>query len=333
MTPLPDLTPAPAEEACLAVDAPLSPKQAAPKRSPLAAALCFLAVALLTCSYSLLLQAAKVKGAFPFAPVAVTAAAETLKLAIALASLRPGAEPPLKLGDCARAAVPALLYCAQNTLVYSAMVHLTPPQYQLLSNAKLAATAALSRLILKKLFSPTQWAGLAILLLSVMLPGIAAALHAPPVGLTGLTPRDLALGSALMALVALLSGLAGVLTERLLKHAPGSTMFKNAQLYAFGVLLYAPPVCRLSTRGGVLAGWNAWTLALVLNLALQGLAVSCLLRLASNIEKLFAGAAAYFASVLLSGALFGLAAGPVNAGGGLLLVLALLVYHRAELRG
>ena len=331
MSSLPELAPAPAEDTRAAVETPL--KQL-PSRTPLAATLCFLAVALLTCSYSLLLQAAKVDGAFAFAPVSVTAAAETLKLAIALASLRLDAEPPLKLGDCARAAVPALLYCAQNTLVYAAMAHLTPPSYQLLSNAKLAATAGLSRLILKKLFSKTQWAGLAMLLASVTLPGVAAALNAPPVGHTGLTPRDLAVGSALMGLVALLSGLAGVLTERLLKHAPGSTMFKNAQLYAFGVLLYLQPVYRLSLRpSGLLAGWTAWTLALVLNLALQGLAVSWLLRLASNIEKLFAGAAAYFASVILSGPLFGLAAGWVDAGGGFLLVVALVVYHRAELRG
>jgi hypothetical protein len=144
------------------------------------------------------------------------------------------------------------------------------------------------------------------------------------------------------------AGLAGVLTERLLKTAPGSTHFKNMQLYAAGVLLYAPavwtkfgaasldaPAPALSPAGllaRLLAGWTPLTGLLVLNLAFQGLAVSWLLRLASNIEKLFAGAAALFASMALSAPLFGYVPCAADVAGGALVCVALTAYHWRELR-
>jgi hypothetical protein len=144
------------------------------------------------------------------------------------------------------------------------------------------------------------------------------------------------------------AGLAGVLTERLLKTAPGSTHFKNMQLYAAGVALYAPavwttfgavsaaaPAAALSPAGllaRLLAGWTPLTALLVLNLAFQGLAVSWLLRLASNIEKLFAGAAALFASMALSAPLFGYVPCAADVAGGALVCVALTVYHWRELR-
>lgn len=147
-----------------------------------------------------------------------------------------------------------------------------------------------------------------------------------------------------------------MLTERLLKTAPGSTHFKNAQLYAAGVALYLPALwasfansdaaasaaalgsssaaaTAAALRRGLFAGWTPLTGALVLNLSVMGLAISWLLRLASNIEKLFAGAAAFFASMALSAPLFGYAPRAADAAGGALVCVALTAYHWRELRG
>ena len=139
-----------------------------------------------------------------------------------------------------------------------------------------------------------------------------------------------------------------MLTERLLKTAPGSTHFKNMQLYACGCLLYLPAlyssrgsrVTAASADDGLLAaardlfiGWTPLTVLLVLNLSFQGLAISWLLRLASNIEKLFAGAAALFASMALSAPLFGYAPRAADVAGGALVCVALVAYHWRELRG
>ena len=135
------------------------------------------------------------------------------------------------------------------------------------------------------------------------------------------------------------AGLAGVLTEKLLKSAPGSMHFKNAQLYACGTSLYLPAVWAsiLAPASGspaaLFAGWTPLTVLLVANLALQGLAISWLLRLAGNVEKLFAGAGALFASMALSGPLFGYVARPADLAGACLACLALALFHWRELMG
>jgi hypothetical protein len=175
---LPD-APAPAEDCALAGVEVRSPRHASPRRdkktgdvallvlgsAPLAPARArsvalFLAVALLTCSYSLLLECAKnATGGFDFAPLSVTLVAEATKLAISVAAVygaAAAAPPPLCAADCARAAVPALLYCIQNNLVFAAMRHLTPPLYQLLANFKIVATALLTRLVLHRALTRLQ---------------------------------------------------------------------------------------------------------------------------------------------------------------------------------
>jgi hypothetical protein len=146
------------------------------------------------------------------------------------------------------------------------------------------------------------------------------------------------------------AGLAGVLTEKLLKTAPGSMHFKNMQLYAAGVLIYLPAVwSSLAGKAGffelggsgsgiaalalaLFAGWTPLTLLLVLNLSVQGLAISWLLRWASNIEKLFAGVAALFLSMALSMPLFGYVPCAADVAGGALVCVALTVYHWREIR-
>jgi hypothetical protein len=120
---------------------------------------CFVAVALLTCSYSLLLQLSKdVHGGYAYSPLAVTFVAESVKLAISAAAAYGASAPPppLRLADCAASAVPALLYVVQNNLVFLAMRHMDPPLYQLLSNLKIVATALLTRIVLRRLLTQHQ---------------------------------------------------------------------------------------------------------------------------------------------------------------------------------
>lgn len=196
---------------------------------------CFIAVGVLTCSYSLLLEAAKsADGTFAFSPLSVTFVAEAAKLLISLAAVRaaPQPPPPLRLGDCARAAVPAVLYMVQNNAVFVAMRHLTPPLYQLLSNLKIVATALLTRLILQRalthlqvrcafelhwrraltrmcpraLHAAAQWAGVALLALASALPGIAAFAADDGAAAGALSHRDLMLGTAVMFFIATTSG-------------------------------------------------------------------------------------------------------------------------------
>jgi hypothetical protein len=121
--------------------------------------LCFVAVTVLTASYSLLVEASKTStGRFAYSPLAVTFTAESSKLAVSLLMLRGAAapQPSLRAADLARAAVPALLYCVQNNAAFAALRFLTPPLYQLLSNLKIVATAVLSCVVLNRVFSRLQ---------------------------------------------------------------------------------------------------------------------------------------------------------------------------------
>ena len=123
--------------------------------------ICFIGVTVLTASYSLLVEASKnSNGRFSYSPLAVTFAAESVKLAVSLLMLRYASngppQPTLHASDLARAAVPALLYCGQNNAAFAALRYLTPPLYQLLSNLKIVATAVLSCVILSRKFTRLQ---------------------------------------------------------------------------------------------------------------------------------------------------------------------------------
>ncbi len=136
-------------------------------------------------------------------------------------------------------------------------------------------------------------------------------------------------------------------TERLLKCTPGSTHFKNMQLYACGVALYAPAVylsydSALAASGAaaqqrlpslttfsahLFAGWTPLTGAIVAVLTAQGMAISFLIRMSDNFAKLFAGGAATFASIGLSGPLLGVPPRASDIAGGCIVAVALCAFH------
>ena len=136
--------------------------------------MCFIGVTVLTASYSILVEASKNSGGgFSYSPLAVTFAAESVKLAVSLLMLRFASvgppQPALHASDLARASFPALLYCGQNNAAFAALRYLTPPLYQLLSNLKIVATAVLSCVVLRRKFTRLQ-ASHALVLLTI-LPG------------------------------------------------------------------------------------------------------------------------------------------------------------------
>ena len=130
--------------------------------------ICFVGVTVLTASYSLLVEASKTSGGFSYSPLAVTFAAESVKLAVSLLMLRFASvgppQPALHASDLPRASLPALLYCGQNNAAFAALRYLTPPLYQLLSNLKIVATAVLSCVILRRKFTRLQASRASVLL-------------------------------------------------------------------------------------------------------------------------------------------------------------------------
>merc|ERR1719188_1733147 len=68
-------------------------------------------------------------------------------------------------------------------------------------------------------------------------------------------------------------------------------------------MLHSPQV--LFELSGLFSGYNSWAVAVVLNNALNGLAISAILKYADNIARVYAHAAAMMATMLLSVAFFG----------------------------
>lgn len=108
----------------------------------------------------------------------------------------------------------------------------------------------------------------------------------------------------------MLSALGGIYSEKLLKGRPSASIhWQNIQLYTWGILFNAVGVFmkdsrRLSARG-VLTGYEFWAWSVVLCNALNGLAISAVLKYADNIARVYAHAIAMVVTMLVSVQLFG----------------------------
>jgi len=108
----------------------------------------------------------------------------------------------------------------------------------------------------------------------------------------------------------MLSALGGIYSEKLLKGRPSASIhWQNIQLYTWGILFNAVGVFmkdsrRLSARGA-LTGYEFWAWSVVLCNALNGLAISAVLKYADNIARVYAHAIAMVVTMLVSVQLFG----------------------------
>ena len=107
----------------------------------------------------------------------------------------------------------------------------------------------------------------------------------------------------------MLSALGGIYSEKLLKGRPSASIhWQNIQLYTWGILFNAVGVFmkdsrRLSARGA-LTGYEFWAWSVVLCNALNGLAISAVLKYADNIASVYAHAIAMMATMAVSTQLF-----------------------------
>ncbi|RXM95081.1 putative UDP-sugar transporter protein SLC35A4 [Acipenser ruthenus] len=117
-------------------------------------------------------------------------------------------------------AVPALLYAVNNNLVVFMQVHMDPSTFQVLSNLKIASTALLYSAALRKRLNHRQWLSLALL----MATGIChtySSMGTPKQKVDEAIPGTqfhiTALGLLLLLVYCIVSGLAAVYTELILK--------------------------------------------------------------------------------------------------------------------
>ncbi|NXX45525.1 S35A4 protein, partial [Tricholaema leucomelas] len=257
-------------------------------------------------SHAPLLALCKVDGAIPFSSTAVVVLVELSKLAASLLLLlaRERRPPAVTVSwrHAAAFALSALLYAANNNLVVHMQLFMDPSTFQVLSNMKILSTALLYSLLLRQRLGGRRWLGL-LLLLAAGLGYSWGGLRAPGGGAPGTQLHITLLGLLLLSLYCLISGLAAVYTEAILKAQALPLSLQNLFLYSFGVLFNSLGYLWSGAEGGFLQGFSPWVLLVVASQALNGLLMSVVMKHSSNITRLFIISCSILANALLSVAL------------------------------
>lgn len=195
-------------------------------------------------------------------------------------------------------ALPAALYFLKNNLVFYGLLQTDPVQFQLLGNLKILTTTLLFRLIMKKPLSDLAYVSLLLL----------------TIGLTMTQLKDdtqLSLTVAAIVtqtIIAVLSGLAAIVTEWLMKSNPKrqseSLHIQNIWLYVYGIafnlLALLGDDYEALWRDGFFYGYSWLTIFIICNNSWSGIAVSAIMKYANNIVKLFVFAVSLVVTTVLS---------------------------------
>ncbi|KAJ2234288.1 UDP-galactose transporter Gms1 [Coemansia sp. RSA 1722] len=231
-------------------------------------------------------------------------------------------------GDGWKMLVPAALYTVQNNLQYVAVSHLDAATFQVTYQLKILTTALCSVILLRTRLGGRKWVALVVLTVGVALVQL-------PADNNGNTPTGTsALGLAAVILACVLSGLAGVYFEKVLKGTSKSVWIRNVQLALFsmapaavGVLWVDGPGVR---RDGFLYGYDKWTWLAISFQALGGLVVAVVVKYADNILKGFATSVSIVLSCLASVVLFDFHVSFMFVVGAMLVIYATYLYGAAD---
>eukprot|EP00403_Amphidinium_massartii_P049319 CAMPEP_0178465004 /NCGR_PEP_ID=MMETSP0689_2-20121128/51132_1 /TAXON_ID=160604 /ORGANISM="Amphidinium massartii, Strain CS-259" /LENGTH=249 /DNA_ID=CAMNT_0020091919 /DNA_START=111 /DNA_END=856 /DNA_ORIENTATION=+ len=199
--------------------------------------------------------------------------------------------------QCLEFSVPALIYFINNNLVFAILDHVNPTTFQ--------------QLFLGKKLNPYQY--IAIWQLSA-----GTACSQIPLDQINPSPNHTTNFGVILAVVScVLSAFGGIYSEKLLKKGSGSDSihWQNIQLYTWGIFfnylgIYIEPFFhpeKAAVSGptsSFFTGYNTWAYMVVVNNALNGLAISAILKYADNIARVYAHAAAMLLTMTVSIFLF-----------------------------
>lgn len=203
-------------------------------------------------------------------------------------------------------AVPATIYFVNNNLVFFILSRLDATTFQLLSQLKVVFTGLLFRLFLGRKLAVYQYLAILQLTCGTVTSQLPAFDHGRSSGARTATLS----GVALSVVSCVLSAFGGIYAEKLLKNKPRESIhLQNMQLYSWGIAINFVGVFVHSGttvfKLGFFSGFNGWAWAVVLNNALNGLAISAILKYADNIARVYAHACAMLVTMIISVPLFG----------------------------
>ena len=209
--------------------------------------------------------------------------------------------------DTLKVCVPSFIYLIQNNLLYVAAEHLDVATYQITYQLKILTTAVFAVLILKRSLIKTQWLSLVLLVAGVVLVQLSDAKETTATEQTRQQNRLLGFGAALTACV--LSGIAGIYFEKILKGSTVSVWMRNIQLSLLAIPLGIFVSFFKHANGifeyGFFHGYDLFVIYLVMLNAMGGLLVAVVVKYADNILKGFATSLAIIITCIVSVFLFG----------------------------
>jgi len=207
-----------------------------------------------------------------------------------------------KESDCVKVMVPAVLYLIQNNLQYLAASKLDAATYQVTYQMKIVTTAIFSVIILKRSLYKHQW-------ISVFLLAFGIALVQFPTGDSGTKNVENAMADKIIGVIAvsiacILSGMAGVYFEMILKKSKVTLWARNVQLSFLSIFpgLFSVFIMdgEAVKENGFFGGYPRWTVLAILLQAFGGILVAIVVKYADNILKGFATSISIILSCTIS---------------------------------
>ncbi|KAJ2779495.1 UDP-galactose transporter Gms1 [Coemansia javaensis] len=247
-------------------------------------------------------------------------------------------------GDSWKMLIPAALYTIQNNLQYVSVSLLDAATFQVTYQLKILTTALCAVALLGTRLDKTRWAALLVLTLGVILvqrpaPGSTGSSSSSSSSSSSRSDTDAQGAARLLGLLAVfcacvLSGLAGVYFEKVLKGSRKSVWTRNVQLSLFSVVpalfgTFAVDGAGIA-RHGFFYGYTPWTVATIACQAGGGMIVAVVVKYADNILKGFATSISIVLSCLASVWLFDFRITPAFLLGTVLVLYASYAYGKQE---
>ncbi|XP_059163274.1 probable UDP-sugar transporter protein SLC35A4 [Physella acuta] len=254
-------------------------------------------------SYGIFINLSRIDGHVSYDSSSMVLIMETIKFLLALLMAWPelsiGYLSSIRLKQILPFSLPAVCYCINNNLSVFMQDQMDPATFQVLCNLKIASTALLYRIIMRRKLRLLQWASLGLLT-------FAGGLNS----YSGLTEKSLSLqeihitlkGVIMALLYCAISGFAGVYTEYILKKdSKASLPLQNCYLYSFGILFnFCMWYIQGEEQSNFFHGYTKYTWLVIVSQAVNGLVMSLIMKHSSNIVRLFVITSAIPVATVLS---------------------------------